>query len=82
MRQAIAHAIDKQAILKLIWYGYGEVASGPIIPAQRTFFDPGLPRYAHDLKKAEALLDQAGFARGADGVRFTLTNDFLPYGPA
>lgn len=81
VRQAIAHAIDKQAILKLIWYGYGEVASGPIIPAQRTFFDPGLPRYAHDLKKAEALLDQAGFARGADGVRFTLTNDFLPYGP-
>lgn len=63
VRQAIAHAIDKEAILKLIWYGYGEVAHGPIIPSQRAFYAPDLPRYAHDPKRAEELLDQAGFKR-------------------
>lgn len=81
VRQAIAHAIDKEAVLKLIWYGYGEVAHGPVIPSQRAFYAPDLPRYAHDPRRAEALLDAAGFRRGAGGVRFALTNDFLPYGP-
>lgn len=79
VRQAFAHAIDKKVVLDLIWFGYGEIANGPIIPSLKPFHAEDLPVYAFDPKKAEALLDQAGFPRGANGVRFKLVNDFLPY---
>lgn len=80
VRQAIAHAIDKQAYLDLIWYGYGDVANGPIIPSLRQFHATDLPVYAPDPRKSEELLDSVGLTRGAGGVRFRLTNDYLPYG--
>lgn len=79
VRQAFAHAIDKQVVLDLIWFGYGQIANGPIVPSLKPFHAEDLPTYAFDPKKAEALLDQAGFPRGANGIRFKLTNDFLPY---
>jgi peptide/nickel transport system substrate-binding protein len=79
VRRAFAHAINKQVVLDLIWYGYGQIANGPIVPSLKPFHANDLPVYAFDPKKAEALLDQAGFPRGANGVRFKLTNDFLPY---
>jgi peptide/nickel transport system substrate-binding protein len=80
VRQAIAHAIDKKAYLDLIWYGYGEVANGPVVPALKQWHAADLPAYRFDTKKAEELLDAAGFKRGSGGVRFRLTNDYLPYG--
>lgn len=80
VRQAIAHAIDKKTYLNLIWYGYGELANGPVVPALKQWHAADLPVYAFDPKQAEALLDDAGLKRGGDGVRFKLTNDYLPYG--
>jgi peptide/nickel transport system substrate-binding protein len=37
-------------------------------------------KYPYDPKKAEALLDEMGLKRGADGVRVKVTLDSLPYG--
>lgn len=80
VRRAIAHAIDKRVILNTVWYGYGEPTATPISARLTRFHDPSVQPYAFDPKKAEQLLDEAGFERGADGVRFRLTHDFLPYG--
>lgn len=80
VRQAIAHAIDKDALAKVVWYGFGKPAISPVPSTLTTFHDASVPSYPFDPKKAEALLDEAGFKRGADGVRFTLNHDFLPYG--
>jgi peptide/nickel transport system substrate-binding protein len=44
------------------------------------FHDPSVAKYPFDPKKAEQLLDEAGFKRGAGGKRFKLIHDFLPYG--
>ncbi len=82
VRQAIAHAIDRNAILQTAWYGYGIAAPGPISPRLKRYFAADLPEYPLDLVRANRLLDEAGFARDASGVRFELTHDFLPYGPA
>lgn len=30
MRLAIAHAIDKEALVKHVWYGFGKASIGPI----------------------------------------------------
>ncbi|MFG1277325.1 ABC transporter substrate-binding protein [Xanthobacter autotrophicus] len=80
VRQAIAHAVDKAALAKVVWFGYGKPAVSPIPSTLAAFHDPSVPAYPFDPKKAEALLDEAGFKRGTDGVRFALTHDFLPYG--
>jgi peptide/nickel transport system substrate-binding protein len=80
VRQAIAFALDKEALGKVVWYGYGKPAVSPVPTALTAFHDASVPKYPFDLKKAEALLDEAGFRRGPDGVRFTLNHDFLPYG--
>ena len=78
VRQAVAHAIDKSVVRDVIWYGYGEIVSGPISPDLVPFRAEGLPDYDFDPAKAEELLDAAGFPRGADGVRFRVPHDFRP----
>jgi peptide/nickel transport system substrate-binding protein len=80
VRRGIAHALDLNALTRVVWFGYGKPAISPVPSSLPAFFDADVPKYAFDLKKAEALLDEAGFKRGANGVRFTLGHDFLPYG--
>lgn len=78
VRRAIAHAVDREFILKNAWYGYGELSQGPLSPLLTRYYDKGLVPYAFDPKKAEALLDEAGFPRQADGIRFKIVHDYMP----
>ena len=84
VRQAISYAIDRNFIIDNIFFGYGKPATGSI---RSSFASLGL--YSKDVRdymsadrvaKANALLDKAGFPRGADGTRFELTHEILPYG--
>lgn len=70
VREAIAYAIDKEYIEAKADYGLGKVAIGPIASATRWAFNPNVPRYDFNPQKAEQLLDEAGYPRGPDGVRF------------
>jgi peptide/nickel transport system substrate-binding protein len=78
VRQAFAHAIDRDFILKNIWFGYGQVATGPIPPSLVQFYTADVPTYPFDLHKAADLLDQAGFKPDANGIRLTITHDPAP----
>ena len=78
VRQAIAHMIDRDFIVKNILFGYGVAAQAPIPPQMTGFSTDQVPHYPHDPRRAEALLDAAGFQRGADGVRLSFTHDALP----
>jgi peptide/nickel transport system substrate-binding protein len=80
VRQAIAHAIDRKTILDVAWYGRGVVAPSPVSPFLKRFYDDSVEAYPYDPKKAEQLLDEAGFPRGPDGARFKLIHDYFPYG--
>ena len=80
VRRAIAHAIDRKVVNNVVWYGFGKPAISPVPSTLTKFHDATVPQYEFDTKKAEALLDEAGFKRNADGVRFTLNHDFIPYG--
>lgn len=77
VRKAIATAIDKNFIVKVLMGGFASVDDGPIIPSS-PFATTDLTRYPFDLKKAAAMLDAAGYKVGADGSRFKLTIDYLP----
>ncbi|MCX8281334.1 ABC transporter substrate-binding protein [Phyllobacterium sp. 0TCS1.6C] len=72
VRQAIAHAIDRDFVVKTIFLGYAKPAFGPIPATDATFFEPDLLRAAFDPVRAEALLDEAGYKRGEGGTRFAL----------
>jgi len=79
VRQAIASALDRNIISKVVFYGYAVPNASPILP-NSPYYDATPSPYSFDVARANALLDQAGFPRKADGVRFTLTLDALPIG--
>jgi peptide/nickel transport system substrate-binding protein len=82
VRQAFAHALDRDFIAKNIWFGYATAATGPIPPGLTQFYTDDVPHYPFDLEKAKSLLDEAGFKPDANGVRFTITHDPAPVGDA
>ncbi len=77
VRKAIAHAVDKNFITRALMGGFAVPADGPIVPTS-PFAVTDVVRYPLDLKKAAALLDEAGYKPGANGERFKLTIDYLP----
>lgn len=72
VRKALMHAIDLDMMMGTVWYGLAEKLTGPIPQTLPHFYTDDVPSYAFDTEKAEALLDAAGAARGADGTRFRL----------
>jgi peptide/nickel transport system substrate-binding protein len=73
LRRAFAQAIDREQILRLVVFGQGRVAAAPISSGIAWAHLPGaLSGYRLDPAAANRLLDEAGLARGADGVRATL----------
>ena len=79
VRQAIAHAIDKDFVVKTIFLGYAKPATGIIPQNAPEFYDPSVPTYAFDVAKANALLDEAGYGKEANGFRFQLKLLPAPY---
>src|SRR5919201_4543002 len=56
VRQAFVHAIDRQAIIKSVELGYGQIANSPITPALAAYYDPSLSnKYPYDPQKAKDL---------------------------
>lgn len=60
VRQAIAHAIDRDAITRHLRRGLARVADGILPPLSWAAADD-LPTYDHDPARARALLDAAGY---------------------
>ncbi|MEZ5780933.1 MAG: ABC transporter substrate-binding protein [Rhizobiaceae bacterium] len=79
VRQAIAHAIDKDFVVKTIFLGYATASTGPVPRNDVQFFTDDVPTYPFDVAKANALLDEAGYPKGADGKRFSLKLLPAPY---
>ncbi|HBY97216.1 MAG TPA: peptide ABC transporter substrate-binding protein [Chloroflexi bacterium] len=70
VRQAFAHAINREQLLEQVQFGQGRVATSPISSQIAwAHIDPE-PRYDYSPEKANQLLDEAGHSRGADGTRF------------
>ncbi len=73
VRQALSHAIDRQAIVTQDLAGNGWPAYGPI-PSGSAWYAAEVERFnTFDLEAANRLLDEAGFPRGNDGVRLRFT---------
>jgi peptide/nickel transport system substrate-binding protein len=71
VRQAMFHAIDRNFIAKTVYYGFARPGTSPIFSPNKEFFTPDTYKTGFDKKKAEALLDAAGYPK-KDGKRFSV----------
>lgn len=67
-RRAINHAIDRATIANQIYAGRATPAWGPLSVGNKLYYNDKLPRYEYNLARAEQLLAEAGYRKGADGV--------------
>ncbi|MBA4418252.1 MAG: peptide-binding protein [Syntrophus sp. (in: bacteria)] len=69
VRQAISYGINKQEIIDGILLGEGVEATGPFKPDMWAY-NGNVKKYAYDKEKALALLAEAGFRKGTDGILY------------
>ena len=60
VRQAIAYAIDREAIIRHLLKGLATPATGLLSPSHWAY-EPSVPRFPHNPEEAKRLLDRAGF---------------------
>jgi peptide/nickel transport system substrate-binding protein len=66
--QAIAHMVDKKAMIELVYHGLAEAAVADISPENKIFHNPNLKDYDYDPKLAADILESAGYHL-VNGVR-------------
>lgn len=70
VRQALAHATDKQALIDTVLLGLGEPGLSLVTPGHGAGFNSSLQDYAYDVEKAKAILEEAGYRdTNGDGIR-------------
>ncbi|NBV84042.1 hypothetical protein EBR57_07985, partial [bacterium] len=69
VRQAIAYAVDRKAIVDAVLKGHGTVADVPISPVSWAYpSENNITRYDYNPKKSIALLEEAGYKKNASGI--------------
>lgn len=68
VRRALRYGIDRKLLLEKIRHGVGVLQEGMLAPTHPNF-DPSIKLIPFDIAKGNALLDKAGYVRGADGIR-------------
>lgn len=66
-RQAVAHALDKESLIRSAWAGRAVPQSSFESVAKGANCNPNVRSYRYNLREAEALLSKAGFEKGVDG---------------
>jgi peptide/nickel transport system substrate-binding protein len=83
IRRAISTAIDRRFMIDTIFFGYGKPATSALSSNfKATNLHAAMPNYPEtgDAAAANAMLDAAGYAKDANGVRMRAVLDIIPYG--
>ncbi|QNO15691.1 hypothetical protein HYG86_13340 [Alkalicella caledoniensis] len=70
VRQAIAHAAPIEDMIQNIYSGNAYRLHSSVPRSSWAYSEEGLTKYDYDLDAAAALLDEAGWEVGADGLRY------------
>ncbi len=72
IRQAMADAMDQKTIISLAFHGLGTPIYGPVPPVPKAFLSPAMQEGHYPVgfnpSAARALLTQAGYTPGPDGI--------------
>lgn len=60
IRQALSLAIDRQELVDILFFGYGQICNGPFLPNSFAFND-NIKAITQNIEKAKALLKEAGY---------------------
>jgi len=72
VRTAIALAINRPLIIRTLYHGRARIAGTPL-PPEHWAWTGDTAQHSYDPTAANALLDQAGYHRGRNGVRFRIS---------
>jgi peptide/nickel transport system substrate-binding protein len=61
-RQAVSAAVDRDAIVRLVYQGRGSALWGPVTPGNRRWANASIPHSPRSLERARTLLKEAGFS--------------------
>lgn len=81
VRQAIAHAINKKAIIDAVYAGYAQAARNPMPPTLFGYAKDS-KEYTYDIAKAKKLLTDAGFPDGFETTLWAMpvARPYMPNG--
>jgi peptide/nickel transport system substrate-binding protein len=71
VRQALAYATDREALVRYLLHGQARIAEG-VLPPNHWAYEPDVQHYALNVERAKKLLDEAGFPPQKDGFRLHL----------
>ena len=80
VRQAMYHGLNIDYAIETIMRGFAKPGVGPVPSVDEANYTDQVPTYPYDVEKAKALLDEAGYPAGADGIRFKLRHRPAPWG--
>ena len=78
VRRAISYAVDKDALIEAVWWGYGEPIGShfPVVLSEYTDMNG---KYPYDLERARELLAEAGYGEGELHLRMFLPKNYQEY---
>ena len=78
-RQAVSIALDREAIVRLVYQGRASALWGQVTPGNKLWVDPALPHPPRSMERAEALLRSAGFSRRPDGKLIDANSNLVQF---
>lgn len=69
VRQALTYGLNRGEIVEAVYGKYADVLNIPQSKESWAFTTDGIETYDFDMEKAKALLDEAGWTVGSDGIR-------------
>lgn len=68
VRQALAYGLNRKQVVDAVYEGYADVANEPESKVGWAF-NPDVNAYEYNPEKAALMLEEAGWRKGADGIR-------------
>ena len=78
-RQAVITALDRDGIVKGVWFGRGVVLDSIISPANKKWHSPDTPKYFYSPQKALEMLQGQGFYLNGAGELFDSENNRVEF---
>jgi peptide/nickel transport system substrate-binding protein len=79
VKEAIAHAIDRQEIADVVYAGYAKPVASIIAPITGKWMNPNLKPEEFNIDLANEMLDSAGYTAGSDGIRRDKEGEKMSY---